>query len=363
MEQEIFKNTNDVEVVISDNCSTDLTQRISMIFVDKYPDKIKYNKNDTNIGDRNFHKVLTLASGEVLKLHNDNFTINDGALELIVNKVKELREERPMIFFSNGNSRDKSISMCQNMNEFVQAASYLTTWIAAFSIWKDDFEKFPEFDKRVDTNLMQTDVLFRASAGGKKMYVFDDEIFEGQSVLKKGGYNIAKIFGKNYLSLLKMHLASGKLDKKIYEHEKKVLLLNHIITMQFSSSKREKGWKYKSDGYWSHLFKDYWYNLYFYTSIVKILRLSLDAEANLIYRQLNKNSYKKYWRKRNRHNQTTICKGLDESKILVGKNSSGLIDADFSQNPNELLIIDDNFQIKEGFKFVFDSTDLIIASN
>lgn len=363
VDQEIFKTTYDVEIVVSDNCSSDLTEQITKIFMDKFPDKIKYSKNETNIGDRNFEKVLACASGEVLKLHNDNFSIKDGELEIIVNKIKEYREEKPMFFFANGNSPLQKDFMCSNFNEFITAASFLTTWIAAFSIWKEDFDKFEDFSKNVNTQLMQTDVLFRMSASGKKIFVYNELFFEGLGVLKKGGYNIPKIFGKNYLSLLKFYLKTGQMDKEIYENEKKRLLLKHIIPMKFSSSRRENGWKFKNDGYWRHLVMDYWYNLYFYTSIVQIFRLMLDAELNLIGRKLSPKTYQKYWRKRNKHNQTTISRGVDASKIFVGKGVKGNIDVQFSDNDKEVLIINDNVEIGKDVKFYFGSKELIIIEN
>lgn len=363
VEQDLFKNTYDIEIVICDNCSDDFTQTIAKIFIDQFPDKIKYHRNETNIGDKNFERVLTYATGEVLKLHNDNFTIINGELKIIVDKIKEMREEKSMIFFANGNSPLEKDMMCNDLNEFISATSYLTTWIAAFSIWKEDFDNFEEFSKNVETQLMQTDVLFRFSARGKKIFVFNELVFEGQGVLKKGGYNVSKIFGKNYLSLLKAYLKSGELDKRIYENEKKRLLLKHIIPMKFSSSRRENGWNFKNDGYWRHLIKDYWANLYFYTSIIQILRLILDAEINLVGRKLNPNSYQKYWRKRNRHNQTTISKNIDAIKVFVGKNCTGHIDAQFSDNEREILIISDNVNLKNDTKFTFDSSELIIVEN
>ncbi len=148
VEQDIFKDTYDIEIVVSDNNSSDLTKKIAKIFTDQFPDKIKYNKNETNIGDKTFEHILTLANGEVLKLHNDNFTFVDGALKVVVDKIKEHRAEKPMIFFANGNSPLKKDMMCTNLSELVSAASYLTTWIAAFSIWKEDFDKFEDFSKK-----------------------------------------------------------------------------------------------------------------------------------------------------------------------------------------------------------------------
>lgn len=361
VEQEIFQTTNDIEIVISDNCSSDLTERIARIFVEKYPDKIKYNRNKENIGDNNFGHVLSLASGEVVKLHNDNFTIVDGALDKVVDLIKSLRDEKTTIFFANGNSPLNKDSKCNNLSEFIVAASYLTTWIAACSFWKEDFDNIDNFARNAHTNLSQTDIIFDMSASDKPFYVYNERVFEGQGVLKKGGYNISKIFGKNYLSFLKEHMKNDKLDKKVYEAEKKRLLLNHIIPMRFSSSRREKGWVFVNDGFWRHLIQDYWYNPYFYFSIFKIFRLLLDSEINLLGRKLNKNSYQKYWRKRNKHNVTTIKDGIDDTRVYVGKNVQGEISVAFGENPNQILIIDDNTIIEEGTHFTFDDDELILV--
>jgi glycosyltransferase involved in cell wall biosynthesis len=360
-EQKIFKDTNYIEIVVSDNFSTDLTQRIVKIFTDKYPDKIIYNKNKENIGDNNFAKALSLGKGEVLKLHNDNFMFLDGALDKIISTINSVRKDKTIIFFANSNSPLNKDFLCNNLNEFLSAASYLTTWIAAFSVWREDFEKIENFTRNVHTNLSQTDIIFDLSASGKKILVYNKLVFEGYNVSKKGGYNISKIFGKNYLSFLKPYLKTGQLDKKNYEAEKKRLLLNHIIPMRFSNSRREKGWVFSTDGFWRHLIGDYWYNTYFYFSIFKVLRLMLDAEINLIGRKLNKNSYQKYWRKRNKHNKTTIAKGIDETKVFVGKNVEGLIAAKFTTNENEILIIDDNVKIKPDTCFNFDNEELILV--
>lgn len=363
VEQDVFRNTNEVEIVVSDNCSTDSTEAIVKIFLDKYPDKIKYNKNETNIVDKNFEKVLSLACGEVLKLHNDNFMFNEGSLSTVVEKIKELKDTKPMIFFSNGNSRVFESKLCSDLNEFVEAASYLTTWIAAFSIWKKDFDNYKDFAKNYDTFLTQTDILLNMCSEGKNMYVFDDKIFNGYGALKKGGYNISKIFGKNYLTYLNKYLIDGSLDKTVYEKEKKALLLNHIIPMKFSASIREKDWKFENDGYWRYLIEYYWYNPYFYTSIFKIFRLILDAELNLIGRKLNKNSYQKYWRKRNGHNSTTIDENVDTSKVFVGKNAIGHIKMISSDNEAEILIIDNNAKVSEGKVFDLKKEPVIIFSN
>jgi glycosyltransferase involved in cell wall biosynthesis len=62
-----------IEIVISDNASTDRTEEICLQYAAKYP-IIKYSRNGTNIGGfRNNNRVINLASGKYFMLagHDD----------------------------------------------------------------------------------------------------------------------------------------------------------------------------------------------------------------------------------------------------------------------------------------------------
>jgi len=74
-----------VDIVVSDNCSTDKTAEI----VNKYS-FIKYFKNDINIGyDRNIQNVFLKASGEfVWTIAADDVIIVDDAIEKIINYIE-----------------------------------------------------------------------------------------------------------------------------------------------------------------------------------------------------------------------------------------------------------------------------------
>lgn len=365
VEQDIFKNTFDVEVVILDNASNDLTEQIVKIFSDKFPDKIRYHRNETHIEDEKFEKIFTLAHGEVLKIHHDNFIIIDGALDLCIEKIKEFREERPIIFFANKHLRFEDNHFCNNLNEFVETASYLITDLDAFSIWREDLDSlksFTQFNSAPDAQFKYADFLLRLSAKMRSIYVWDEEIFEERGEIKEIDYNIAKVFVENYLPSLKQYLKNSTLDKKIYEREKKLLLLDYIIPAVFSLSGEQENLS-EDEGYWRYLINDYWYNPYFYTSIVQVVRQFLKTEIQLIWNRFDPNFYQKCWRQRNEHNETTISKNSDDTKVFVGRNCTGNIDVKFSINENELLIIEDNVTIESGTKFVFGTKDLIIVKD
>ena len=60
----------EVEIVISDNCSTDDTEAQIRRMASEYPN-IKYYRNSENVQDRNFYLALSRGRGRYLKLLND----------------------------------------------------------------------------------------------------------------------------------------------------------------------------------------------------------------------------------------------------------------------------------------------------
>jgi len=92
---ELDKN---VEIIISDNNSTDRTR----IVINKYKDKynfIKYFKNNKNIGiNNNIIQVSSRAQGKYIWLLSDDDFILPGTLKLIINTIKK---HEPIIIANN----------------------------------------------------------------------------------------------------------------------------------------------------------------------------------------------------------------------------------------------------------------------
>ncbi len=76
--EELFLNTNKIEIIISDNASEDNTRDVCMYFLKKFPDKIRYVRQKENIRDKNFTEVLKLAKGKYAKLNNDYLYYEGG---------------------------------------------------------------------------------------------------------------------------------------------------------------------------------------------------------------------------------------------------------------------------------------------
>lgn len=77
-----------IEIIISDNASTDDTADIIRSFQIKYP-WIRYHRNDKNIGgDPNIYLVATMSLGEYIWIFGDDDKITDRAVPSIINKIK-----------------------------------------------------------------------------------------------------------------------------------------------------------------------------------------------------------------------------------------------------------------------------------
>ena len=67
----------DIEVIVSDDCSTDTTEQEITALIPKYKFPLIYKRNTANLGyDRNFRQSIELASGEYVVVIGNDDTIN-----------------------------------------------------------------------------------------------------------------------------------------------------------------------------------------------------------------------------------------------------------------------------------------------
>ena len=83
----ITQSYTNFELIIVDNCSTDLTQKIVHEFHDR---RIRYIKNGTNIGSiKNFNKCIEVASGEYFLLLPHDDLLLPEALKIFTDRLKD----------------------------------------------------------------------------------------------------------------------------------------------------------------------------------------------------------------------------------------------------------------------------------
>lgn len=267
--QDIFKNTNDVDIVISDNASTDGTRELVEKYLKLYPEKIIYHRNDSNIGFANFEKVLSIADGKFLKLNNDTLLLKPDSLEKMLSYIKNNLEEKNILFFSNNASNiGGGAILYSDLNSFIKDISYYTTWIGSFGIWKSDFEKVIKiFNEKTWTEIPHTYILFNFLENHRNILCISEELFESVCPQKKGGnYNVAQVFGENYINFLNEFRDKNLLSTAVYNKEK-YKLIKFINKYYFDVRNK---YNFQKTGYFKYLLKFYRWDLYFYLCYIKM---------------------------------------------------------------------------------------------
>lgn len=235
-----------VELVISDNCSDDDTRQVVELYQKSYSN-IKYIRNEENIGaEDNIIKVLCFGEGKFLKLINDYTVLKEGSIRKILELIQKHECTHSVIFLANGYLKTKEeTEELKNINDFIDRASYWITWILCFGIWKSEFELLNKgtYDKK---NFKHLDLLLRNLELGYRPIISNALIFNNQPLKMKGGYNIFETFIQNYLTILGQHIGEGKISKSTFEGEKRKLL-HKFIYPWYCSLVIDKERKYNFD--------------------------------------------------------------------------------------------------------------------
>lgn len=276
-----------VEIVISDNASTDDTEQIVAEYAEKYYN-IYYSKNEVNVIDKNYPIVLSKAHGTLRRLCNDTLIFYPDALSNICDVIKENQTYRPFIFWSNGSSKRKENIQKTDFKDFVHNISYWMTSIACFSIWDDECENIETDFEGCDLRLWQVRKSLLIAKEKNNVIIANENLTNTQIVKNKDiSYGLYNIFYKNYFTLLDPYFKNGSLDLKEKDYLEKDLLFNFFAdwvakwelqadNLKYSTTENLKSavWnQYKNKPYWFTFITKYY---------LKILKLKFKKKLKKI---------------------------------------------------------------------------------
>ena len=147
--------TEDVELFVIDNCSTDNTSQIITNYQKEYP-FIQYYANKRNIGaDGNFLLCMNKARGKYIYLLSDDDILTENSLQRILQFMKN-SPDMGLIYLGTGNFRckyenaesceaprmDPQKSICtQDKRIFMDYAKYFWGFVSSFIILRENFMK------------------------------------------------------------------------------------------------------------------------------------------------------------------------------------------------------------------------------
>lgn len=277
-----------VEIIISDNASTDETEIKCIEYTKKYKN-IQYFRNSINIRDENFPLVLSKGNGILRKLSNDTLIYNKTALCDILGLIERFKDTKPMLFFRNDTNAHKSISVELNFQELLYEISYFITWIACFSIWDEDCENLSTDLKGCDLLLWQVQKMC-SLVEKKQTVVINKEIFTVQSVNTKNvTYGIFKVFYINFFSILEPYLQNNLLTEECIEYIKRDLLFNFLSEYLLRWETGNKQYKLSNDENIKNLvFSEYRTRSYFWKfCIFYYYKLFIQTNKNLLKKMIN----------------------------------------------------------------------------
>jgi len=284
---------SDVELVISDNCSTDYTESICRQYMAKNS-RIRYFKNEQNINDLNFVKVLDCAKGKYLKLTNDWAYLDKANLAFIKQKVRMHKNEKKPIFFTDNvifTRRKAEVIECGNLDDYIASVSTYVTFNNIFGVWKEHWDSIDEKSKYSSLKLQQVDWTYQIITKFGGCILYNKKVLKETFLKRKvrTGYNWFEVHLDNYYKIMMPYYDKGLISKKTLIEDKHYLLNHFELELCFTYFYNySRDWRFSTDGTTQLLWKHYYKDSYFYFFIFKLPFYYLYQVARVLVRKLIK---------------------------------------------------------------------------
>jgi len=240
---EIFEDW--VEIVISDNASTDDTPQVVIEFSNHTGKAICYKRNASNVGiDGNIHAVSRLATGKFLLLMSDDDHLLSGALSYL----RKLAASTPDLLFCfvNGGSFSGSYDprerlpyivkvdntlVTRDPNELLRTIGVWSTFVSSFFVERKAWIEVPSPESFVGSDIYLTHILFRllAEGRGRTCIVTAEQWLAARSEYT-GSYRVVHAFGYSLLKLLTQDASKIGLDGQAMRQIKLSVIRNVLPT-------------------------------------------------------------------------------------------------------------------------------------
>jgi glycosyltransferase involved in cell wall biosynthesis len=289
-----------VELLVSDNCSTDGTEELLRGKYMASERRVAYVRRATNIGpDNNFREAIRDSSGRYVKLLNDNKPMLEGSLGRILSVLE--RESPTVLLTPNGTSRIADYRVTESVDDFVLAASYYTTWLGGICLERACWEAIPDKDRGNGKFLIQTYFLYDALVQAPRAVVYNERLFRTLPMEGSvGGYNLFQVFFENYLAMLEGLVSEGHLSRATFRLERRRLLTDFMLPSLVRLIVSPEKFAYDRHGWARIAFYNYWDEPLLYAAPIMLADKVARKQARLLATRLIPDERRKRlraWRK------------------------------------------------------------------
>ena len=273
-------NEDKVEIIISDNCSTDNTFNILSNYIKKY-DFIKYFRNESNLGfDRNIDKIINLASTDYVWFVGDDDELEKGAVAKVLDTLKNFENLKSICINYSMYDRikekytsDKVIGIDEDIlfhspNEFLSKLGYYPNFVSSLILNKSNF-KTDLYKKYYDTDWFHYFVLYDILKDGKSYFISHPFIIN--KGYEANGPNSANEGGVSVRVFLRLLNYIFNLDEKYYNAStKKYIISNSVFFLAKKVSSARRLGLTRNRDIVEEMYQLYKKNIYLYVLVLPI---------------------------------------------------------------------------------------------
>lgn len=266
-----YYNRDLIEVVVSDNCSTDNTEEIVSKFLVEGNNLI-YNRNSENLGvggNANFLKVLSLANGLFLKINNDYSVFTDNGISYLIDFVKKYKDSKPSLYFVHKNVITPVYKKIDSIDALLEDQKWGLSWLGSMGYWKESFDILPEKEKMIPTRFVQIDWFLRTFSKNGCVICTAPFTTREQFSSQQGGYNFIEVHTKNFIGMFEPYVDSGDIKESTLVAVKRDLLYTMLDWVDKLKADNGTSFTYSHDGWFDILYKQYKQYWWFYYIVAR----------------------------------------------------------------------------------------------
>lgn len=214
IKEQISEFSSSIEIIISDNASTDSTKDYCNQLVADF-EYITYVRNKTNLGpDKNISNVFKMARGKYVWVLGDDELLAPNALVRLVSLLDQIEIDTDMLYLSSipttvikQNNIDNKLELerFDNNIDFAKRVGILFTFISGVIVNKAKLGNIEEeINFNLGTYLVQLSWVYSALKEGNKFLYIKTPLFMTEPN-NSGGYNLFEVFITNFLKITRVY--------------------------------------------------------------------------------------------------------------------------------------------------------------
>ncbi len=203
-----------IEVLVSDNASSDQTQEVLQSYAQVYPNaNFRYWRNEENIGaERNILKLMDEARGDYVMLHGDDDFFVDMTIMPMFNIVH--RHRGSSVIFIDVLRNRRTVETFEGLDAFISRASIHSGFISSIIIERELYRQIEHKSLFVGSGFNHIYLQLEAIRRKPQFTIVYESIF-AYAGNRPDGYNFGKYFIDGYLSILSHYRQYGLTEEAI----------------------------------------------------------------------------------------------------------------------------------------------------